>query len=251
MIFVCRGFHYHLFLIIPFSDHCLPCHWIIHQILLSRIVWKERQGQQRSAVEKHKGGPSEQEKALVSKWVLKKIAAISCKSWALDVYAAPPSLFWMQEQAPCGDNLSFCLNYENCTNMSSCHIIMKIEQSSYEIWNLMLGLRSAWLFLSFGTPLLDICPWEPLEPFIQELQVVPHLYVFFLCPYSWCTFFAVSGLPDYCSIFHLPCYSSSVRSSQAWHLNFSGYFDSFEKHIFFKANHLGWSSWPLWPPGLP
>ena len=24
MIFVCRGFHYHLFLIIPFSDHCLP-----------------------------------------------------------------------------------------------------------------------------------------------------------------------------------------------------------------------------------
>ena len=179
MIFVCRGFHYHLFLIIPFSDHCLPCHWIIHQILLSRIVWKERQGQQRSAVEKHKAGPSEQEKALVSKWVLKKIAAISCKSWALDVYAAPPSLFWMQEQAPCGDNLSFCLNYENCTNMSSCHIIMKIEQSSYEIWNLMLGLRSAWLFISFGTPLLDICPWEPLEPFIQELQVVPHLYVFF------------------------------------------------------------------------
>ena len=179
MIFVCRGFHYHLFLIIPFSDHCLPCHWIIHQILLSRIVWKERQGQQRSAVEKHKAGPSEQEKALVSKWVLKKIAAISCKSWALDVYAAPPSLFWMQEQAPCGDNLSFCLNYENCTNMSSCHIIMKIEQSSYEIWNLMLGLRSAWLFLSFGTPRLDICPWEPLEPFIQELQVVPHLYVFF------------------------------------------------------------------------
>ena len=152
-------------------------------------MWKERQGQQRSAVEKHKAGPSEQEKALVSKWVLKKIAAISCKSWALDVYAAPPSLFWMQEQAPCGDNLSFCLNYENCTNMSSCHIIMKIEQSSYEIWNLMLGLRSAWLFLSFGTPLLDICPWEPLEPFIQELQVVPHLYVFFLCPYSWCTFF--------------------------------------------------------------
>ena len=140
-------------------------------------------------MEKRKAGPSEQEKALVSIWVLKKIAAIFCKSWAIDVYAAPPSLFWIQQQAPCGDNLSFCLNYENCTNMSSCHIAMKIEQSSFEIWNLMLGLRSAWLFLSFGTPLLDICPWEPLEPFIQELQVVPHLYVFFLCPYFWRTFF--------------------------------------------------------------
>ena len=54
---------------------------------------------------------------------------------------------------------------------------------------------------------------------------------------------AVSGPTEHCSIFHFPSVlRSSVRSSQAWHINFSWYFDYYTmKTIYFlNAYHLGW-----------
>ena len=46
--------------------------------------------------------------------------------------------------------------------------------------------------------------------------------------------FAVSGLTEHCPIFHFPPPPPFVRPSQAWHINFSRYFDCLyhENHIF-------------------
>ena len=152
------------------------------------------------------------------------------------MYAAPPSLFWMQQQAPCGDNLSFCLNYENCTNMSSCHITMKIEQSSFEIWNFMLGCLT---FSEFSSPsTYYIGATGAIHTGASGGSIF--IYFFSVSTFLVFLFFAVSGLPEYCSIFYFPFCSSSVRSSQAWHLNFSGWFDSFENPTFFWR-HIIWA----------
>ena len=45
----------------------------------------------------------------------------------------------------------------------------------------------------------------------------------------------VSGLLEYCSIFHVPPF---VRPSQAWHINFSRYFDGLYKRFPFFLNSL-------------
>ena len=71
-------------------------------------------------------------------------------------------------------------------------------------------------------------------------------------PWVWddlCTF-AVSGVPEHCTIFHFPFVRTSVRHRRG--------ISTFLDNLWFRpwnpylnAYHLGWSSWPTWPPRQP